>query len=45
MYMPINTSVAPFTDIKVREALALAVNQKEIMTSLFGGRAWWRTTS
>jgi peptide/nickel transport system substrate-binding protein len=36
-YMPINTSVAPFTDIKVREAVALAVNQKEIMTSLFSG--------
>jgi len=36
-YMPINTSVAPLTDIKVREAIALAVNQKEIMTSLFGG--------
>ena len=37
IYMPINTSVEPFTDIKVREAVALAVNQKEIMTSLFGG--------
>ncbi len=37
MYMPINTSVEPFTDIKVREAVALAVNQREIMTSLFGG--------
>jgi peptide/nickel transport system substrate-binding protein len=37
MYMPINTAVEPFTDIKVREAVALAVNQKEIMTSLFGG--------
>lgn len=36
-YMPINTSVEPFTDIKVREAAALAVNQKEIMTGLFGG--------
>jgi len=36
-YMPINTSVAPFTDIKVREAVALAVNQKEIQMSLFGG--------
>jgi peptide/nickel transport system substrate-binding protein len=36
-YMPINTSVEPFNDIKVREAVALAVNQKEIMTSLFGG--------
>jgi peptide/nickel transport system substrate-binding protein len=37
-YMPINTSVEPFTDVKVREAFALAVNQKEIMTSLFGGQ-------
>ena len=27
-YMPINTSVAPFTDIKVRQATALAINQK-----------------
>jgi peptide/nickel transport system substrate-binding protein len=36
-YMPINTSVEPFTDIRVREAVALAVNQKEIMSSLFGG--------
>lgn len=36
-YMPINTAVAPFTDIKVREAVALAVNQKEIVTSLFNG--------
>ena len=36
-YMPMNTSVEPLTDIKVREAVALAVNQKEIMTSLFGG--------
>lgn len=36
-YMPINTSVAPLTDIKVREAVALAVNQKEIMASIFGG--------
>ena len=36
-YMPMNTSVAPLNDIKVREALALAVNQKEIMASIFGG--------
>ncbi len=36
-YMPINTTVAPFDDIKVREAVALAVNQREIMSSLFGG--------
>ena len=37
IYMPINTSVEPFTDIKVRQATALAVNQKEITASLFGG--------
>ncbi len=36
-YIPINTTVAPFTDIKVREAAALAVNQKEILDNLFGG--------
>lgn len=36
-YMPMNTSVAPLTDIKVREAIALAVNQKEILASIFGG--------
>ena len=36
-YLPINTSVAPFTDIKVREATALAINQEEILTNLFGG--------
>jgi peptide/nickel transport system substrate-binding protein len=37
VYMPINTSVEPFTDIKVREAAAFAINQKEILTSLYGG--------
>lgn len=36
-YIPINTTVAPFTDIKVREAAALSVNQKEILDNLFGG--------
>ena len=36
-YMPMNTSVEPFTDIKVREATAFAINQKEILASLFGG--------
>ena len=36
-YMPINTASEPFMDIKVREATALAVNQKEILTSLFAG--------
>ncbi len=37
MYMAINTSVDPFTDIKVRQAAALAVNQKEILDSIYGG--------
>lgn len=37
MYMAINTSVEPFTDIKVRQAAALAVNQKDILNSIFGG--------
>jgi peptide/nickel transport system substrate-binding protein len=36
-YMPINTSVAPFTDIKVREATALAINQKQILSSIYHG--------
>ncbi|MFM9974639.1 MAG: ABC transporter substrate-binding protein [Beijerinckiaceae bacterium] len=36
-YMPMNTSLSPFNDIKVREATAFAVNQKEILTNLFGG--------
>jgi peptide/nickel transport system substrate-binding protein len=36
-YMPMNTSVAPFDDIKVREAVAFSINQQEILTNLFGG--------
>jgi peptide/nickel transport system substrate-binding protein len=36
-YMPINTTVAPFTDIKVREGAAFAINQQEILDNLFGG--------
>lgn len=36
-YMPINTIVAPFDDIRVRQAAALAVNQPEILENLFGG--------
>lgn len=36
-YMPINTSVAPFTDIKVRQATALAINQKAILDSVYAG--------
>ncbi|SDR47960.1 peptide/nickel transport system substrate-binding protein [Rhizobiales bacterium GAS113] len=38
VYMPINTTVEPFTDIKVREATAFAINQKEILASLYGGQ-------
>jgi peptide/nickel transport system substrate-binding protein len=36
-YMPINTIVAPFDDIRVRQAAALAVNQQEILDNLYGG--------
>jgi peptide/nickel transport system substrate-binding protein len=37
MYMPINTTSEPFTDTKVREATALAINQKEILASIYDG--------
>lgn len=37
-YMPINTTVEPFTDLRVRKATALAVNQQEILDKLFGGQ-------
>lgn len=36
-YMPINVTSEPFTDIKVREATAFAINQKEILASIYGG--------
>ncbi|MDO6964551.1 ABC transporter substrate-binding protein [Rhizobium alvei] len=36
-YMPINVTKEPFTDIKVREAVSKAINQKEILASVFGG--------
>lgn len=36
-YMPINVTKEPFTDIKVREAAAKAINQKEILDSIYGG--------
>jgi peptide/nickel transport system substrate-binding protein len=36
-YMPMNTTVAPFDDIKVRQAAALAVNQPEILANLYKG--------
>jgi peptide/nickel transport system substrate-binding protein len=37
VYMPINVTKAPFTDIKVREAAAFAINQQEILDSVYGG--------
>ena len=36
-YMPINVTKAPFDDIRVREAAAKAINQPEILASVFGG--------
>ncbi len=36
-YMPINVAKAPFDDIRVREAAAKAINQEEILASVFGG--------
>jgi len=36
-YMPINTTAEPFTDIKVRQSTALAVNQKAILDSVYNG--------
>ncbi|MEM7633188.1 MAG: ABC transporter substrate-binding protein [Pseudomonadota bacterium] len=36
-YMPINTTAAPFDDIKVRHATALAINQKSILDSVYKG--------
>ncbi len=37
VYMPINVTKAPFDDIKVREAVAFAVNQQEILDAVYGG--------
>ncbi len=37
MYIPINVTSDPFTDIRVREATALAVNQAEILQSIYNG--------
>ncbi|MDT8854044.1 ABC transporter substrate-binding protein [Paracoccaceae bacterium Fryx2] len=36
VYMPFNVTKEPFTDIKVRQAAALAVNQQEILESVYG---------
>ncbi|MFO1132000.1 MAG: ABC transporter substrate-binding protein [Hyphomicrobiales bacterium] len=37
VYMPINVTYGPFTDIKVREAAAKAINQEEILSAVYGG--------
>ena len=37
MYIPINVTSDPFTDIRVRQATALAINQAEILDSIYGG--------
>ncbi|MGB8811567.1 MAG: ABC transporter substrate-binding protein [Paracoccaceae bacterium] len=37
VYMPINVTKAPFDDIKVRQAAAFAINQPEILASVYGG--------
>jgi len=34
-YMPINVTKEPFTDIRVRQAAALAINQKQILENVF----------
>lgn len=34
-YMPINVTKEPFTDIRVRQAAALAINQPEILANVF----------
>ncbi len=36
-YMPINVTKPPFDDVRVREAAAKAINQEEILASVFGG--------
>ena len=37
LYMPMNVKAEPFNDIKVREGAAKAINQKEILASIYGG--------
>jgi len=37
VYMPMNVTQAPFDDIKVREGVAFAINQQEILDAVFGG--------
>lgn len=37
VYMVLNVVKEPFTDIKVREAAALAINQREILDNIYSG--------
>lgn len=37
VYMPMNVTKAPFDNIKVREGVAFAINQPEILAAVFGG--------
>ncbi|TBW36819.1 ABC transporter substrate-binding protein [Siculibacillus lacustris] len=43
-YMPINTTVEPFTDVKVRRATALAIDRKQIVDNLYAGKGAAATT-
>jgi peptide/nickel transport system substrate-binding protein len=43
-YMPINTTVEPFTDPKVRKATALSIDRKEIVDNLYAGKGKASTT-
>lgn len=38
IYMPINVTKPPFDDVKVREGVAFAINQQEIVDAVFDGR-------
>ncbi len=41
--MAMRMDKAPFNDIRVRRAMNLAINKKEIIDSFFGGQAEWHT--
>lgn len=43
-YMPINTTVAPFDDVKVRKATALSIDRKQIVDNLYAGKGLAATT-
>lgn len=43
-YMPINTTVEPFTDVAVRRAVALSIDRKQIVDNLYAGKGKAATT-